>query len=198
MDYSVSIVCGGKSRRMGQDKKSICWHGKTLLDRILHGFPGCDDLFLSINDETTGVPAGIRAVKDIYPGCGPLSGLHASLLCMRSELLFAVSCDAPLIDQRTVQQLEPLLGGHMAVVPRTSDGRIHPLAGLYRRELGEIADQQLRCGNYRVQDFLKQIDAVYLPGAVLPYGELTLSNLNTPEDILHLEEKLKLNRFEGQ
>ena len=191
MDYSVAILCGGKSTRMGRDKKNLNWHGVPLLTHMLRGFPDCDDLFLAANEETRDLPDGIRTVNDRYPGCGPLGGLHASLLSMKHDVLFAVSCDAPLIDCRTAEILRAELGTHTAVVPKTANGRVHPLAALYRREAGEAAERQLSQGKYKLRDFLAELDAVYIPGTILPYGVLTLSNLNSPEDIRQLEVEIE-------
>lgn len=167
MDYSAAILCGGKSSRMGRDKKNLDWHGEPLIAHMLRGFPGCDDLFLAANAETRGLPEGIRVVNDRYPGCGPLAGLHASLSSMKHDVLFAVSCDAPLIDWRTAEILCSELGGHTAVVPKTADGRIHPLAAMYRREAGEVAERQLSQGKYKLRDFLAELDVLYVPDAIL-------------------------------
>ena len=194
MDYSVAILCGGKSSRMGRDKKNLDWHGEPLIRHMLRGFPDCDDLFLAANEETRDLPYGVRTVNDQYPGCGPLAGLHASLLSMKHDVLFAVSCDAPLIDRRTAEILCSELGAHTAAVPKTADGRVHPLAALYRREAIEAAERQLSQGKYKLRDFLAELDVAYVPGTILPYGVLTLSNLNAPEDIQQLEAEIKKNR----
>ena len=193
MDYSVAILCGGKSSRMGRDKKNLNWHGEPLIMHMLRGFPDCDDLFLAANEETCDLPDGVHAVNDRYPGCGPLAGLHASLLAMKHDVLFAVSCDAPLIDCRTAELLCAELGAHTAVVPKTADGRVHPLAALYRREAGEVAERQLSQGKYKLRDFLAELDVAYVSGTILPYGTLTLSNLNSSEDIQQLKAEIKKN-----
>ena len=198
MDYSVAILCGGKSSRMGRDKKNLAWYGEPLISHMLRGFPGCDDLFPAANEETRGLPEGVRTVNDRYPDCGPLAGLHASLLSMKHDVLFAVSCDAPLIDVRTAEILRAELGGHAAAVPQTEDGRVHPLAALYRREAFDTAARQLRRGEYRLRDFLAEMDVVYVPGAVLPYGALTLSNLNSPEDVRGLVSELERGKSQDR
>lgn len=189
--YSVAILCGGESKRMGQDKKFLDWHGTPLLTHMLRGFSGCGDLFLSVRQPSPQLPPDVPAVPDEYPGCGPLAGLHASLRAAKKDILFAVSCDAPLVDRHTADALLPRLGSHDAVVPQMSDGRVHPLAALYRRETAPVAEHLLQSGIFRLRDFLEELDIVYVPTDIFPWGDVTFANLNTHNDIDRLNAEIE-------
>lgn len=183
--YSVVILAGGKSRRMGVDKATLLWQGEPLLERIIHGFSGCREILLSGGNVTP--PEPVRRIADRYPGCGPLAGVHAALCEMQQELLFVTTCDAPLIDRRTAERLLSHLDDHDAVVPVSEDGYLQPLAGLYRRRVLPIAAQMLENGELRMRSFLGRLDVLAVPCSALPYGELTVSNLNTPESVRALD-----------
>lgn len=182
-DYSTVILAGGKSRRMGTDKCRLRWQGGFLLAKIAAGFSECDDLFLS-GGHTEDIVPQLRTVTDCYPDSGPLAGVHAALCEMKHDLLFVTTCDAPLVDQRTAQLLLSRLGEHDAVVPVSADGFQHPLAALYRRRTVETARNMLEQGELRMRTFAAKLDTVYVPCAELPYGDNTVRNLNTPEDLI--------------
>ena len=188
--YSVAVLCGGESRRMGRDKKYIPWNGVPMLEHMLSGFPGCDDLFISARKETTLSFPDIPVVRDAYPLPGPLSGLCSSLSAAGNDLLFTVSCDVPLVDRRTADILLSLIGEHDAALPLTSDGRIHPLAALYRKKTLREAEHLLRSGILRMRDLIALLDVVYAPSFLFPYGDLTFSNLNTEDDVEKLCREL--------
>ena len=189
--YSVVILSGGKSSRMGTDKRLLLWHGSPLLKRLIDGFPECDDRMLSVCTVLENDPSEIRCVADIYPGSGPLAGIHAALAAMRHEILFVTSCDAPLVDARTAEAMFPYLAGYDAVVPRSEDGREHPLIALYRKHTEKEAEERLKRGERRMTAFAAALNTFYVPCEVLPYGELTVANLNTPSDIIQLEEQIE-------
>ena len=51
--YSVAILCGGRSTRMGQDKAEmkIQAGGPRMAERLLAAFSGCAEILLSVRDE---------------------------------------------------------------------------------------------------------------------------------------------------
>lgn len=67
-----------------------------------------------------------------------------------------------------------------AVVPRTADGRCHPLCGVYGKHLGPVFQGHLERGCYKLQDALKtlRVRSVYVTGRL----ERCLENINTPGD----------------
>ena len=190
--YSVSILCGGKSTRMGYDKAMLDWNGIPLLKHIADSFRTCDDVFLSVRSENQYADFPIRKTCDQFTGCGPLAGLYASLQSAAHDILFVTTCDAPLADIETADLLNGALGTHDCVVPVSDDLRPHPLMAVYRRSVSAHALKNLEQGILRISSLLEDIDTVYFPAEKLPKGELTLSNLNTPEDTARLMQAIRL------
>lgn len=194
--YSVVVLGGGRSSRMGKDKKQMDWYGRPLLEHILRGFPECDDLLLSTRDgalplEAVGNVPGIRCVADEFPGCGPLAGMHAALKAMKRDVLVVVSCDAPLVDCRTAECLYGVLSGHDAVVPYDAEGKVYPLTAVYRGCILDRVTELLSTGEMRARSLLERIDTRYIPGSVLPFGDLTLANLNVPGDVERVRKEME-------
>src|SRR6202790_3076791 len=83
------VLAGGRSSRMGagpgKDKVFLEFGGQTLLDRALSVMGTVCDRVAIVGD-----PAKFTnyesVVPDIFPGCGPLAGIHAALLHSSAEL----------------------------------------------------------------------------------------------------------------
>ena len=173
---------------MKTDKALIDWNGQPLASFIAGGFPSCDDVFLSVAlPEQFDIP-GIRMIPDKYKGSGPLAGLAASLESAKHDILFITTCDAPLTDERTADIMVSLLKWHDAVVPCTDD-HVHPLTAVYKRPVLKKAVSYLENGLLKMNLFLKELDVNYISAEILPYGDNTLTNLNTPEELERFKEK---------
>lgn len=181
MKIGAVVLCGGKSRRMGQEKARLTLGGETFLERILGQLDGFDEILISVNGMETKPFLQYPSVADIYPRCGPMGGLHAALSFCRSDALLAVSCDMPFFHRDLARMLcnsvEP---GIDAVAPLSADGLCQPLCAVYRKHLWPIFQQQLERGSYKLQDALKsmRVRNVYVTGRLEHY----LENINTPEE----------------
>ena len=95
-DVSVFILAGGKSTRMGTDKAFALLDGRTLLARML-------DVARSLTPEVAIVGDSAKfaafapVVEDVFPGCGPLGGIHAALRASRTELNVILAVDVPFV-----------------------------------------------------------------------------------------------------
>lgn len=178
---SAAILCGGQSRRMGTDKARLTWNGQDFLDRITESLSPADEILLSVAQPDQFAEKTPPKVVDLFPECGPLSGLYSSLIACKNALLFAVSCDMPLVDFSTVL----LLLSHLeerddAVVPIDGNGRIQPLCALYRKRTAPIFLQQLQRRDYRIRSVFSEFSTKYVP--LSPPQDRVFQNLNTPQD----------------
>ncbi|MBZ5567355.1 MAG: molybdenum cofactor guanylyltransferase [Acidobacteriia bacterium] len=103
-EAAAFVIAGGQSSRMGRDKAFLELDGRTLLERAL-------DLAHSVSDQVMIVGrrdkfgAYADVVEDVYPGQGPLAGIHAALLSSSAELNLMLGVDTPFLDARFVQYL---------------------------------------------------------------------------------------------
>ena len=117
-NISGIVLAGGFSRRMGTDKAELTLGGLTLLELQVRKLRqiGITDIMVS----GYGKPMeGTRAIEDIYPHKGPMSGIHACLKAAKTEACLVVSVDVPLFP---AEWLEKLVQAHDGPVTMLSHG----------------------------------------------------------------------------
>lgn len=133
------ILAGGQSRRMGSDKTHIQWGSGTLLSHAVEVMSKTvAEVFIlgSLRIETPPV----MSIPDEFPGCGPLSGIHAALKHSSTKWNLVLAVDLPLVSPGLLGFIAAKSheSPAMAIIPRTG-GRLQPLCAAYhRRFLPEI------------------------------------------------------------
>lgn len=192
-DVAAFILAGGKSTRMGADKAFVALDGRTLLARAL-------DLARSVTHDVRIVGEAKKfhvfapVVEDIFPGCGPLAGIHAALRASEREFNLILAVDMPFLPPALLPFLitRARNSGAMVTVARAGGGW-QPLCGVYRRQFADVAEKALREGRYK-------IDALFEDARTLAIGEEELEtagfsanvfrNLNTREELEAVSREL--------
>lgn len=182
------ILAGGQSRRMGQCKALLDVGGETLISRLARQLTAFDELLISTNDEAVAAGVPGQMVRDIYPGLGPLAGLHAALSASGKDCIFCVSCDMPCFTaQAAATMLEHFQQGMDAMVCVDSTGRVHPLCGIYAKTALPAVERQLRDGRLRMRDLLEDLQAARFSTSGR-FSDNVLANVNTPEALARVLE----------
>jgi len=186
------LLAGGKSSRMGtnSDKAFLDFRGQTLLDRALTVMGEVCDRVTIVGD-----PAKFSkyesVLADIFPGCGPLAGIHAALTNSTAELNLILAVDMPFVSRELLAFLFATAEDNHAIitVPRTSKG-FQPLCAIYRREFSTTAEQALRAGKYKIDAAFSGVTIRVIEEAELAaagFSEQSFFNVNTPLDRLAAE-----------
>lgn len=185
------ILAGGKSSRMGRDKTQLIFGGQTLLSAAVARFSASfDRVYLSTAEEGKYPDIKAERVVDIYPGCGPMAGLHAALLKTPDEGVFLAAADLPFSSPEAALKVIELCGDCASAVIIDNEGRFEPAFGYYKKELLPYIEQFLSQGRRKMLllfDALpcRRISPEELGGL---WREDMLSNLNYPEDYERLLE----------
>ena len=176
---SAIILAGGKSARMGTDKAELTVNGMTLIEHQTRKLLslGIDDIILSGYRKS--VP-GTRCVSDIYPGKGPLGGIHAGLLAARHPHCLVLSVDVPLIPAGTLISLvRAHIAGENRITVLTHGTMTEPLIGVYECSLVSDAENILRTDSTSVRVLFERagVSAFEYEG-----DETLLFNCNTPPE----------------
>jgi molybdopterin-guanine dinucleotide biosynthesis protein A len=187
LPVSVVILAGGRGERLGQDKATLELGGATLLQRILDTLaPLSDDLVVVLRrDQDLSVPAA-RIVRDRGPFAGVLAGIAAGLTAARHAWSFVVACDMPFVNPRLVRYMFSQRAGYDIIVPHVPAG-LEPLHALYHRRCRPPLHRALLEGQRRVISFYASLRVRYIEAAEsepLDPRELSLFNINTPEDLV--------------
>lgn len=173
--FSMIILAGGKSSRMGTDKADLCLQGRTFLEvQIEKGIQlGIRDIQVS---GYRGTRCGIPVTEDRFPGKGPLGGLEACLRKASHEKCLVLSVDAPLVP---VSELENLLrSSSSACVTILKHGaKEQPLIGVYDRSLADGMLREITEAKGSVFAFINKTGySVYESSA----EETVFANINDP------------------
>jgi molybdopterin-guanine dinucleotide biosynthesis protein A len=170
---------------MGRDKLALEYNGETLLHQAVRRFsPYFDRVFLSLADADKYPDLRAERVPDIYPGQGPMAGLHAGLARAEDAGVFLLAADLPLATPEAARRVIELAGDAVACAVRQENGKIEPLFGYYRKELLPELVRSLESGQRRMTDLLIRCGARLLPPEALggAWSEGLLDNINRPED----------------
>lgn len=185
-DVTAFILAGGKSTRMGTDKAFVMLEGRTLLARMLElARSVCADV------KIVGDPAKFAAfapvVEDVFPGCGPLGGIHAALRSSQTELNLMLAVDMPFVSAAFLAFLVTRSRDSDAMVTlvHTSDG-LQPLCAVYLRDFADSAEKALRAGLYKIDALFEKAQMQVIAKEELQVAGFSAElfrNLNTPEDL---------------
>lgn len=200
------ILAGGRSRRMGGIHKGILIYKEETFTQILikELKKEIDCVRISYGSEIREDCGACPVVMDIYPGCGPIGGIHAGLKSCKSRWLAVAACDMPLLKTELFCLLTKRLSeteregiSYDGAVP-VLGGRIHPLAAIYQTGAAEIFEEQIRKGNYRLRDALKRLNILYVDLAGRKLFEEMLQNINTAEEYERLVNMSELTLEQAQ
>ncbi|WP_432646550.1 molybdopterin-guanine dinucleotide biosynthesis protein B [Mitsuokella sp.] len=157
-DIALLIIAGGKSSRMGRDKRFLSFAGTGLLERLCVKAAKLPfaERFLCVEQETPELMAlakkfQLTVVTDSRQGRGPMEGISRGLAAMREKYALAVSCDMPFL---SLEKLSVLLtraaddDALQAVLPKTK--RWQPLAALYHFDMAELFQKALQHGDNKL------------------------------------------------
>lgn len=185
MNVTLLIIAGGKSSRLGVDKRFVQVGGVGLLEKILRKAQAIDfaGKILCVEEELPALNKlaerfGAKLLVDTVKGAGPLSALANGLAQVQTEWALAVAADMPFFDFEAMRPLTEKFSSAQAIVPIVSD-KTQPLAAFYRRELAEFFLQEVSCGQRKL---LTAIEKVPHEFTELPNTEIFF-NVNTPADL---------------
>src|ERR1035437_9852677 len=184
------IIAGGKSSRMGADKAFLEFGGQTLLDRAVNVMSEVCDSVRIVGDSAKFTKYGSTKygsiVADIFPGCGPLAGIHAALVHSPAEVNLMLAVDMPFVSRELLAFLFAAAEDSDAIitVPRSGRG-LQPLCAVYRRDFSTAAEQALRAGKYKVDAAFSSVSVRVIEEGELAaagFSEQSFFNVNTPQD----------------
>jgi len=193
---SIIVLCGGYSKRMGQDKGLLFFNNKPLIVNVLEtACEYAEEVILVLrNLEQRNQYENILRKEDFYikikictdelEGQGPLMGIFTGLKCISSNEALVIPCDSPFILQtfmKNIYQYYNLI--YDAVVPEWPDGKLEPLHAIYNKRILNTIHQLFKGDKRDVQSLLLELDVRYIPVYLLDQSSRAFLNLNYPEDV---------------
>lgn len=169
--YGV-VLAGGKSSRMGRDKKSVILPNGFSMEentlRILNS-SNCHQVFVS----------GIGEIPDIHPCRGPLGGIEAVLNVLHSDCILFLPCDMPFVKPFQVDTMITrfLQSPHLPAVAMAP--YMEPLFAAVPVSWREMVSNAVAIGHLKVGKFWR--DTGFTP-VMISDGEL-LKDADFPREV---------------
>lgn len=188
---TAAILVGGKSTRMGKDKKNLVISGKALLQSIIDQLAALFDEIIIVGcseDEIVGIHGITGVYPDILDISASLTGIYTALLYSQSDYVYVTACDMPNYDLAFIRHMMTLLEENpdkKGCVTRYKEW-IEPFNAFYSRDLLPSAEHFLKSGRKSVFHYLSRENIYYIAEkdarAYTPDWNL-FCNLNTPGDL---------------
>ncbi len=177
--YSLLLLAGGKSARMGTSKAELLYEGKTFLQHMIHKAHalGIEKCYIS---GYTSQQEDVQTVWDIYPDRGPLSGIHATMRTMTTPYCLVLPVDAPKLP---VEILDGLLRRHEEtgsnkVLIWEHGVRQEPLIAVYPTAMAGAIEELIRD---HAAPVFRAIDTWGFESFRMEMEQEQIININTPE-----------------
>jgi FdhD protein len=189
-----AVLAGGRSRRMGADKRTMDVAGQALLARAIEALGAvADEVLVIVAEGDAAMLADLAAEAtfrtDLEPGLGPLGGLATALTRTDTDVVLVVPGDHPALSVAVLQRLLDLLVEDRTVdaaLLGTTDRGPQPLLGAYRRRALAAVQGLLDAGERRARMVVDVLPHAVLAEAAWrpldPEGRTTI-DLDTPEDV---------------
>lgn len=187
-DVTGVLLAGGKSRRMGTDKRALAVGQRTLLERSCSVLCGMfRQVCMVIAQDSQPVEVHVPVMCDLIPSCGSLGGLYTGLHEATTPYIFLAACDMPFIRTDLVRHMVNQKDD-ADVVLAYWNGRPQPTHAVYSRNCLPVVEELIRKGDLKIhkliatsalrvrlitEDEVRKID---------PEGRSFL-NVNTPSDL---------------
>jgi molybdopterin-guanine dinucleotide biosynthesis protein A len=182
------ILAGGKSRRMGEDKRYLVVGEQTLLERGLGVIRSIfQEVLIVIAQDSPPLDVDAKVVRDLLPDCGSLGGLYTGLMQATTPWIFVVACDMPFLDQAVIDQFTSRRATADIVMAKL-DARLHPMHALYGKRCLPALEQMIQARQFKIQEIVSQssLRVQYVTEAELLTIDpswRSFQNVNTPSDL---------------
>ncbi|MBK9106874.1 MAG: molybdenum cofactor guanylyltransferase [Saprospiraceae bacterium] len=187
----VSILAGGKSSRMGQDKGMLQMGSQPMIQYLLDTFQ-CFDMPLHIIANHPNYRSLVYPVyEDLCIEKGPMGGLYTALLKSRSSLVLLISCDSPFISKTSIDRLLSNIEDEKIIVSVVQD-IINPLFAIYPVSLVQKVWLNIQENKLKMTDFI--LESAHLKVGmddIHKKDPFEFYNINSPSDVILCKSKWK-------
>ncbi len=189
------ILAGGESSRMGRDKALLELGGELMIIRTARLIETVAEPLAIVGSPEIYQRLGLRAVRDDWPGAGPLGGIATALRLSEAPWNLIVACDLPYLTTEWLAFLiERARRSRADAVLPVSDGGVEPLCALYNKSAEAAIGLALDRGVRKVTEGLEHLHIEYLERTewtIFDCDGLLFKNMNSAAE--YEEAKARLN-----
>lgn len=197
---SCILLCGGQSRRMGQDKGSMIIQNKPMINHILSTLNDeINEVIIVLNNKqridnyknfikTNDYNFKINFVEDEIKDIGPMSGILTGLKHISSDYALILPCDSPYVTNNLIRNIfNEIDSKYQAIVPyhdnknklKTSE----PLHSIYNKNIIPEIEKLISKDVLHIKGLIEKIDTKFILIDDKKLLKKEFRNLNRPTDI---------------
>ncbi len=192
------ILCGGRSRRFGNDKALLTIDGVPMVQRMAGRISQVvDEIIIAARDPAqreslvaiSAIPDGAEVVCDPVRGYGPIAGVLAGLSASKSEYSICLACDLPYVNPDVIDALFGCAEANNSdvVIPKHPNGILEPLHAVYGRSMVGACRDAVDREEHTIRGAISLLErVVFVPTESLRRFDPDLStflNVNYPADL---------------
>lgn len=187
------IIAGGKSHRLGIDKRFLEIGGRLCIQRVIDAYQGLFKEILIVADATEPfMSLEVKVVVDLIPGRATLGGLYTGLHFASHDRVFAAASDMPWLSAAAIRVvLDQALSGDI-VIPDLA-GKLQPMHATYAKTCLPVLRSMVEAGRLKMQDLCMspELRVHRIPEAAFRDADPQLRsffNINTLEDLAQAQK----------
>lgn len=182
MQTRVLILAGGESRRMGQPKGLLDYHGIPQVQHVYNLAKALKlEAFVSCREEQRQLFSALPIITDHPPfsGHGPISGLLSAFRAFEGNWLL-LGCDYPNLNKETISKLLTADKDTFDVIcfRHPESGLGEPLIAYYRHSASKLLMDFFINGGDSLSGFIRQGNSLFLDTE----DTLALKSVDTPKE----------------
>jgi len=190
-EFSVAIMAGGKSSRMGTDKSFVPLLGKPMIEHIIERVAdiGQYETLLITNCLDDYAHLGLSMYSDVLPERGSLGGIYTAVYCSDTEYTLTIACDMPFVSPDLLRYMTTLIDTdnepYDVIVPRV-DGYPQGLHAIYSKRCLKPIRDCLDANKLKVIGFYDAVRVRYIDEneyTRFDAKRLSFYNVNTPQEL---------------
>ena len=183
------ILAGGKSLRLGRSKLLETIEGKSLIQWVVDRLAILSTEIIIATARGEAIPCSsavrIKTVADIYPGKGPLAGIHSGLIASSSSRAIVVGCDTPFLSVSLLEYMAETSSTFDIVVPRIKD-KLEPLCAVYSKNCVAPIQELLEQDERQIRRLFSMVKVKYVEEDEINSFDpehLSFFNINNQDDL---------------
>jgi len=187
-DVTGVLLAGGKSRRMGEDKRYLYVGERTLLERSCAALQKIfSQVYVVVAQDSPELKLNVPVIRDLIPDCGSFGGLYTGLRQATTPHIFLAACDMPFINGDVVRYMARFKDEIDIVIGQWKT-RLQPTHAIYGKRCLGVMESMIEARHRKIQSLVQEAT---LRVHVLNESELrqidpdgrSLVNVNTPLDL---------------
>jgi molybdopterin-guanine dinucleotide biosynthesis protein A len=189
----VVILSGGKSSRMGEDKSLLPFEGfDTLVEYQYHKLSQVfESVYISSKiDKFDFLQDKSALILDTHSISSPMIALEAIFKRVKSQKVFIITVDTPLVSSQTLQTLIDVAfkSDRKIIIAKDSQERLHNLCGVFDTSILSAVQECILKDIHKINYLVNKVGFE----TVVFKNEKQFLNLNTPSDY---QKAIQINRL---